>query len=71
MVEPSTTKDCFVGNLPDLSQFLSSSKSAEKLDVTETMDSLFSSTLDTVAPLRLRKIKERVQHHGITSTLAP
>ncbi len=45
----STTKDCFVSNLPDLSQFLSISNSAEKLDdVTETMDSLFSSTLDTV-----------------------
>ncbi len=56
----STTKDCFVSNLPDLSQFLSISNSAEKLDdVTETMDSLFSSTLDTVAPLRLRKIKEK------------
>ncbi|KAL0147893.1 hypothetical protein M9458_056814 [Cirrhinus mrigala] len=27
-------------------------------DVTETIDSLFSRTLDTVAPLRLRKIKE-------------
>ncbi len=54
-----TTKDCFVSNLSDLSQFLSTSNSAEKLDnVTETMDSLFSSTLDTVAPLRLRKIKE-------------
>ncbi len=56
----SATKDCFVSNLPDLSQFLSISNSAEKLDdVTETMDSLFSSTLDTVAPLRLRKIKEK------------
>ncbi len=56
----STTKDCFVSNLPDLSQFLSISNSAEKLDdVTETTDSLFSSTLDTVAPLRLRKIKEK------------
>ncbi len=55
----STTKDCFVSNLPDLSQFLSTSNSGEKLDdVTETMDSLFSSTSDTVAPLRLRKIKE-------------
>ncbi len=62
----STTKDCFVSNLPDLSQFLSISNSAEKLDVTETMDSLFSSTLDTVAHLRLRK---RVQHRGIMSTL--
>ncbi len=35
----STTKDCFVSNLPDLSQFLSISNRAEKLDVTE--DSLF------------------------------
>ncbi len=55
----STTKDCFVSNLPDLSQLLSISNSAEKLDVTETMDSLFSSTLDTVASLGLRKIKEK------------
>ncbi len=56
----STTKDCFASNLPDVSQFLSISNSAEKLDdVTETMDSLFSNTLDTVAPLRLRKIKEK------------
>ncbi len=54
----STTKDCFVSNLPDLSQFLSISNSKEKLDdVTETRDSLFFSTLDTVAPLCLRKIK--------------
>ncbi len=56
---PSTTKDCFASNLLDLSQFLSKSNSAEKLDVTETMDSLFSSTLDPVAPLPLRKIKEK------------
>ncbi len=56
-----TRKDCFVNNLPDLSQFLSTSNSTEKLDDrTETMDSLFSSTLDTVAPLRLRKIKEKI-----------
>ncbi len=56
----STTKDCFVSKLPDLSQFLSISNSAEKRnDITETMDSLFSSTLDTIAPLRLRMIKEK------------
>ncbi len=55
----STTKDCFVSNLPDLSQFLSISNSSEQLDVTETMNSLFSSTLDTLVPLRLRKIKEK------------
>ncbi len=47
----STAKDCFVSNLPDLSQFLTMSNSAENLDdVTETMDYPFSSTLDTVAP---------------------
>ncbi len=56
----STTKDCFVSNLPDWSQFLITSNSTEKLDdATEIMDSLFSSTLDMVAPLRLRKIKEK------------
>ncbi len=56
----STTKDCFLSNLPDLSQLRSISNNAEKRDdVTETMDSLFSSTLDTVAPLCLRKIKEK------------
>ncbi len=58
----STTKDCFVSNLPDLSKFLSISNSTEKLDdLAETMDSLFSSTLDMLAPLRLRKIKEKSQ----------
>ncbi len=56
----STTKDCFLSNFPDLSQLRSISNNAEKRDdVTETMDSLFSSTLDTVSPLRLRKIKEK------------
>ncbi|XP_058642125.1 uncharacterized protein LOC131546532 isoform X1 [Onychostoma macrolepis] len=56
----STTKDCFINNLPDLSQFLSISNSSEQLDdVTGFMDSLFSSTLDAVAPLRLRKIKDK------------
>uniref|UniRef100_A0A9J7X3K5 Reverse transcriptase domain-containing protein n=1 Tax=Cyprinus carpio carpio TaxID=630221 RepID=A0A9J7X3K5_CYPCA len=51
----STTKDCFVSNLPDVSQFLSISKTSEQLlDVTETMDSLFSSILC------LRKVKEKI-----------
>ncbi len=54
-------------NLPDLFKFLSISNSAEKLDdVTETMDSLFSSTLGMVAPLRLR-----VQHSCVMSALMP
>ncbi len=56
----STTKYCFINNIPDLSQFLSISNSSEQLDdVTENMDSLFSSTLATVAPLCLRKIKDK------------
>ncbi len=55
----STTKGCFLSNLPYLSQFLSISNSAEKLDDVTEMDFLFSSTLDTVAPLSLRKIKEK------------
>ncbi len=68
----SSTKDCFVSNLPDLSQFLSISNSSEQLDdVTETMDSLFSSTLDTVAPFYAQgRLRKRVQHRGIMSTLA-
>ncbi len=65
----STTKDCFVSNLPDLSKFHNISNSSEQLDdVTEITDSLFSSILDTVAPLCLRKIKENC---GIMRTLAP
>uniref|UniRef100_A0A9J8BM85 Endonuclease/exonuclease/phosphatase domain-containing protein n=1 Tax=Cyprinus carpio carpio TaxID=630221 RepID=A0A9J8BM85_CYPCA len=55
----STTKDCFVSNLPDVSQFLSISKTSEQLDdATETMDSLFSSILNTIAPLRSRNVEE-------------
>ncbi len=37
----STTKDCLVSNLPDVSQFLSISNSAEKHDVTNYGLSLF------------------------------
>ncbi len=39
----STTKDRFVNNLPDFSQFLSISNSSERLDdVTETTDSFLA-----------------------------
>ncbi len=61
MVEPSLLlQKTIVSNLPDLSQFLSMSNNAEKLDVTKTMDSLVSSTLDMVAALRLREIKGKI-----------
>ncbi len=46
----STTKDCFINNLPDLYQFLSISNSSEQLDdVTETMSSLFSTVLGVIS----------------------
>ena len=65
----SATKDCFINNLPDQFHHFSIPDSLEKLDIaTETFNSLFSSTLDTVAPLRLKKI---VQRRGTTSTLGP
>ncbi len=55
MKKPSGLLVCF---LLMYSENVVTSNSAEKLDdVTETMDSLFSCTLDTVGPLRLRKIK--------------
>ena len=55
----SATKDCFINNLPNQFHHLSISDSLEELDITtETFNSLFSSTLDTIAPLRLEKIKE-------------
>ena len=55
----STTKDRFLNNLPDQFHRLSIPDSLEDLDVeTETIASVFSSTLDSVAPLRLKKIKE-------------
>ncbi|MGL5904544.1 MAG: hypothetical protein ACRCZO_17810, partial [Cetobacterium sp.] len=53
----STTKDCFVNNLPEQFHRLSIPDNLEELDAaTETIGSLFSSTLDAVAPLRLKKI---------------
>jgi len=52
----SATKDCFINNLPDQFHNLSILDSLEELDiVTETFNSLFFSTLDTVAPLCLKK----------------
>ncbi|MGL5674454.1 MAG: reverse transcriptase family protein, partial [Plesiomonas shigelloides] len=55
----STTKNSFINNLPDQFHQLSKPDSLEELDVaTETIDALFSNTLDSVAPLRLKKIKD-------------
>ncbi|XP_051991563.1 uncharacterized protein LOC127650285 [Xyrauchen texanus] len=55
----STTKDDFTNTLPDLSHILSKPQSPEELDeITKNLNAVFSSTLDVVAPLRLKKIKE-------------
>ncbi|XP_057191232.1 uncharacterized protein LOC130555221 [Triplophysa rosa] len=52
----STTKDAFLDNLPELSQIMRNN--VEDLDITtENFNSTFSVTLDKVAPLRLKKIK--------------
>ncbi len=46
-----TTKDSFTNNLPDLSHKLSKPQSLEELDeITENINTVFSSTLDSVAP---------------------
>jgi len=55
----SATKDCFINDLPNQFHRLCILDSLEELDIaTETVNSLFSSTLDAVAPLCLKKIKE-------------
>jgi len=56
-VRPITyaTKDCFINNLLDQFHHLSIPDSLDKLDIaTETFNSLFSITLDTVAPLHFK-----------------
>ncbi|XP_056593208.1 uncharacterized protein LOC130412099 isoform X1 [Triplophysa dalaica] len=54
----STTKDAFLDNLPELSKISSMSNNVDDFDTTiENFNSTFSEILDTVAPLRLKKIK--------------
>ncbi|XP_058233585.1 uncharacterized protein LOC131344990 [Hemibagrus wyckioides] len=53
-----TTKDRFTNNLPDLSQLLTRPLNADALDeVTNSIGTIFTSTLDTVAPIRLKKVR--------------
>ena len=61
------TIDRFLNSLPDLSQLLSEPKQTDELEeMTSTMSTIFSSTLDIVAPIRLKRLERKLKHHGTT-----
>ncbi len=54
------TKDRFTNNLPDLSQLLCVPINTDELDtITRNMGTIFSNTLETVAPIKLKKVREK------------
>ncbi|XP_052464754.1 uncharacterized protein LOC128021527 isoform X1 [Carassius gibelio] len=54
------TKERFANNLPDLSQLLIVPKNTHELDeITDTMGTIFSNTLEAVAPIKLKKVREK------------
>ncbi len=54
------TKDRFTNNLPDLSQLLCVPINTDELDtITSNMGTIFSNTLETVAPIKLKKVREK------------
>ncbi len=54
------TKDRFTNNLPDLSQMLCVPINTDELDtITSNMGTIFSNTLETVAPIKLKKVREK------------
>ncbi len=56
----SSTKDRFTNNLPDLSQLLCVPINTDELDtITSNMGTIFSNTLETVAPIKLKKVREK------------
>ncbi len=59
------TKDRFTNNLPDLSQLLCVPINTDELDtITSNMVTIFSNTLETVAPIKLKKVRKNVRRHG-------
>ncbi len=55
------TKDRFTNNLPDLSQLLCVPINTNELDkMTSNMGTIFSNTLKTVAPIKLKKVREKL-----------
>ncbi len=54
------TKDRFTNNLPDLSQLLCVPINTDELDtITSNMGTVFSNMLETVAPIKLKKVREK------------
>ncbi len=54
------TKDRFTNNLSDLSQLLCVPINTDELDtITSNMVTIFSNTLETVAPIKLKKVREK------------
>ncbi len=54
------TKYRFTNNLPDLSQLLCVHINANYLDkITTNMGTIFSKTFETVAPIKLKKVREK------------
>ncbi len=54
------TKDRFTNNLPDLSQLLCVPINTDELDtITSNMGTIFSNKLETVAPIKLKKVREK------------
>ncbi len=54
------TKDRFTNNLPDLSQLLCVPINTNELDkMTSNMGTIFSNMLETVAPIKLKKVREK------------
>ncbi len=54
------TKDRFTNNLPDLSQLLCVPINTDELDkITSNMGTIFSNMLETVAPIKLKKVREK------------
>ncbi len=54
------TKDRFTNNLPDLSQLLCVPINTTELDkMTSNMGTILSNTLETVAPIKLKKVREK------------
>ncbi len=54
------TKDRFTNNLPDLSQLLCVPIHTNELDkITSSMGTIFSNMLETVSPIKLKRVREK------------
>ncbi len=54
------TEERFTNNLPDLSQLLCVPINTDEIDkITSNMGTIFSNTLETVAPIKLKKVREK------------